>query len=123
MRISDWSSDVCSSDLLHFALGKAYGDRQQADPSFRHFAAGNALRSEELEYDPDAIARQVDQMIARLTPQFLEAHRGVGDPSPDPVFILGLPRAGSTLLEQILSSHSQVDGRSEEHTSELPPLM
>ncbi|OGS52836.1 MAG: hypothetical protein A3J40_10295 [Erythrobacter sp. RIFCSPHIGHO2_12_FULL_63_10] len=102
---------------LHFALGKAYGDRQQAEPSFHHFAAGNALRSEELEYDPDAITRQVDQMITRLTPQFLKEHAGVGDPSPDPVFILGLPRAGSTLLEQILSSHSQVEG-----TMELPDI-
>ncbi|MDZ4307658.1 tetratricopeptide repeat-containing sulfotransferase family protein [Allopontixanthobacter sp.] len=102
---------------LHFALGKAYGDLKQAEPSFCHFAAGNALRSEELEYDPDAITRQVDQMIARFTPQFLDEHRGVGDPSPDPVFILGLPRAGSTLLEQILSSHSQVEG-----TMELPDI-
>ncbi|MBA4163239.1 MAG: hypothetical protein C0510_01190 [Erythrobacter sp.] len=102
---------------LHFALGKAYGDRRQAEASFRHFAAGNALRSEELEYDPDAITRQVDGMIARFTPQFVEAHRGMGDPSPDPVFILGLPRAGSTLLEQILSSHSKVEG-----TMELPDI-
>jgi len=102
---------------LHFALGKAYGDLKQAEPSFRHFAAGNALRSEDIEYDPDAVTRQVDQMIARFTPQFLDGHRGGGDPSPDPVFILGLPRAGSTLLEQILSSHSQVEG-----TMELPDI-
>lgn len=102
---------------LHFSLGKALSDRNEAGPSFRHYAAGNALRSEELGYEPQAISDQVDRMIAVLTPQFLQDHRGMGDPSPDPVFILGLPRAGSTLLEQILSSHSQVEG-----TMELPDI-
>jgi tetratricopeptide (TPR) repeat protein len=102
---------------LHFALGKAYADRKQAEPSFRHYARGNALRSEELGYDPQAITDQVDRMIDVLTPNFLAAHDGVGDPAPDPVFILGLPRAGSTLLEQILASHSQVEG-----TMELPDI-
>ncbi|MBD3729375.1 MAG: sulfotransferase [Sphingomonadales bacterium] len=102
---------------LHFALGKAWGDRGEAAKSFAHYAAGNALRSEELEYDPQAITDQVDRMIAVLTPEFLAAHEGVGNPAPDPVFILGLPRAGSTLLEQILSSHSQVEG-----TMELPDI-
>ncbi len=102
---------------LHFALGKAWGDRHEADKSFHHYEAGNALRSEELGYEPEVISAQVDRMIEVLTPQFLAAHEGEGDPSPDPVFILGLPRAGSTLLEQILSSHSQVEG-----TMELPDI-
>ena len=102
---------------LHFALGKAYGDRGKAEPSFRHFAAGNALRKEELGHDPDAIAAQVDAAIAVLTPEFLAERRAWGDPSPDPIFILGLPRAGSTLVEQILACHSQIEG-----TMELPDL-
>lgn len=102
---------------LHFALGKAYADRKQAEPSFTHYERGNALRSEELGYDPQAITEQVDRMIAVLTPEFIAAHEGVGDPTPDPIFILGLPRAGSTLLEQILASHSQVEG-----TMELPDI-
>jgi tetratricopeptide (TPR) repeat protein len=102
---------------LHFALGKAYGDRGEAEPSFRHFAAGNALRNEELRHDPDAVAAQVDAAIAVLTPEFLAERRGWGDPSPDPIFILGLPRAGSTLIEQILSCHSQIEG-----TMELPDM-
>ncbi len=102
---------------LHFALGKAWGDRHEADKSFHHYEAGNALRSEELGYEPEVISAQVDRMIEVLTPQFLAAHEGEGDHSPDPVFILGLPRAGSTLLEQILSSHSQVEG-----TMELPDI-
>lgn len=102
---------------LHFALGKAYADRHEAEASFRHYARGNALRSEELGYEPETIAALVDRTIEVLTPEFLAAHEGVGDPSPDPIFILGLPRAGSTLLEQILASHSQVEG-----TMELPDI-
>jgi hypothetical protein len=102
---------------LHFALGKAYGDRGEAEPSFRHFAAGNALRKEELGHDPDAITTQVNQTIEVLTPEFLAARKDWGDASPDPIFILGLPRAGSTLVEQILSCHSQIEG-----TMELPDM-
>lgn len=102
---------------LHFALGKAWGDRKSPDDSFRHYAAGNDLRSRELAYDPDTTTRQVDRMIEVLTPEFLATRAGAGDPAPDPVFILGLPRAGSTLLEQILASHSAVEG-----TMELPDI-
>jgi hypothetical protein len=102
---------------LHFALGKAYGERGEAEPSFRHFVAGNALRKEELGHDPDAITKQVDSVIAVLTPEFLAEREGCGDPSPAPIFILGLPRAGSTLIEQILACHSQIEG-----TMELPDM-
>ncbi|WP_017665915.1 tetratricopeptide repeat-containing sulfotransferase family protein [Porphyrobacter sp. AAP82] len=102
---------------LHFALGKAWGDRRDAGRSFHHFAAGNALRSTDLGYRPEMTSRQVDSMIAVLTPAFLAERAGQGDPSPDPVFILGLPRAGSTLLEQILASHSAIEG-----TMELPDI-
>lgn len=102
---------------LHFALGKAWGDRNDAAASFGHYQSGNAIRGDELGYEPEVITQQVDRMIEVMTPQLLEDHKAVGDPSPDPVFILGLPRAGSTLLEQILSSHSQVEG-----TMELPDI-
>jgi Flp pilus assembly protein TadD len=102
---------------LHFALGKAYGDRGEAEPSFRHFAAGNALRKEELGHDPDAVAAQVDAVLCMLTPEFLAERRDWGNPSPEPIFILGLPRAGSTLVEQILACHSQIEG-----TMELPDM-
>jgi len=102
---------------LHFALGKAYGDRGEAEPSFRHFAAGNALRKDELGHDPDAIAAQVDAVIEVLTPEFLAARGDWGEPRPDPIFVLGLPRAGSTLIEQILGCHSRIEG-----TMELPDM-
>jgi tetratricopeptide (TPR) repeat protein len=102
---------------LHFALGKAYADRGEAEQSFRHYAAGNALRKEELGHDPASVAAQVDSVIATLTPEFLSARQGWGDPTPDPIFIVGLPRAGSTLIEQILACHTQIEG-----TMELPDI-
>jgi predicted Zn-dependent protease len=102
---------------LHFALGKAYGDAADAARSFHHYAAGNGLRKAEQDYDPDTVTAQVDSVIATLTPAFLAGREGWGDPSPDPIFILGLPRAGSTLVEQILSCHSQIEG-----TMELPDI-
>ncbi len=102
---------------LHFALGKAWGERGNAARSFDHYSKGNALRSDEMRYDPEVTSEQVDRSIAVLTPEFLAERSGSGDPSPDPIFILGLPRAGSTLLEQILASHSQVEG-----TMELPDI-
>lgn len=102
---------------LHFALGKALADRGEYEASFRHYERGNALRSQELGYDPQVVTDQVDRMIAIMTPSLLAGTAGAGDGSPDPIFILGLPRAGSTLLEQILSSHSQIEG-----TMELPDI-
>ncbi|MBA4051374.1 MAG: hypothetical protein C0472_05705, partial [Erythrobacter sp.] len=91
------AAEVSDEDAfhLHFALGKAFGDRKSAETSFRHYAAGNVMRSRELAYDPDTTTRQVDRVIEILTPEFLAERHGVGDPAPDPVFILGLPRAGS----------------------------
>ena len=110
---------VASEDRFHldFALGKALEDRGQADGAFAHYAAGNALRRTLLAHDADDTTRLVDRLIAMATPEFLAARAGQGCPAPDPVFIIGMPRAGSTLIEQILSSHSQVEG-----TSELPDI-
>jgi len=102
---------------LHFALGKALEDRGEAQGSFAHYARGNRLRRDQLEHDPEAVSAQVDAVIATFTPAFVAAREGAGHPAPDPIFILGLPRAGSTLIEQILASHSQVEG-----TMELPDI-
>lgn len=113
------SPDLAEEDRFHldFALGKALEDRGQADPAFAHYAAGNALRRTQIDYDPKQISGQVDRSIALFTPEFLAARAGQGCDAPDPVFIVGMPRAGSTLVEQILSSHSQVEG-----TMELPDI-
>lgn len=102
---------------LHFALGKATEERSDFDAAFEHYKQGNALRSVELEHDPDAVTKQVDKVIRHFTPEFLQRHAGQGCTVPDPIFIVGMPRSGSTLIEQILSSHSMVEG-----TMELPDI-
>lgn len=102
---------------LHFALGKAYDDAGQHEPAFRHYVAGNAIRSAQLGYRATETSAAVDAIIAACTPDFFAARAGAGHPAPDPIFILGMPRAGSTLIEQILSCHSAIEG-----TMELPDI-
>lgn len=102
---------------LHFALGRAFEERKEAAASFRHYDLGNRQRSELIDYDPADTSRHVDAAAELFTPEFLAARSDGGAPDPDPIFILGMPRAGSTLVEQILSSHSQVEG-----TMELPDI-
>ena len=102
---------------LDFALGKAFEDLRQADRAFAHYDAGNALRHSKQAYDADETTAFVDRAIAATTPDLLAARAGSGAPARDPIFVLGMPRAGSTLIEQILASHSLVEG-----TSELPDI-
>jgi tetratricopeptide (TPR) repeat protein len=103
---------------VEFALGKALEDAGDYATSFAHYSAGNALRRKQLPYD----ARQGTQRRRRAqaihTEDFFRERAGSGDPDPAPVFIVGMPRAGSTLVEQILSSHPQVEA-----TMELPDLI
>ena len=110
---------IASDDRFHldFALGKALEDRGEAALAFAHYAAGNALRREGLHYDADETSRFVDRLIALATPEFFTSRDGLGCDASDPIFIIGMPRAGSTLIEQILASHTQVEG-----TTELPDI-
>ena len=112
-------SDARADDRLHlhFALGKAYDDAAEHEPAFHHYAAGNAIRSAQLGYRAAETSAAVDAIIAACTPEFFASRAGAGDPAPDPIFILGMPRAGSTLIEQILASHSAIEG-----TMELPDI-
>jgi len=112
-------SAIAEEDRFHldFALGKALEDRGDADRAFAHYAAGNALRRQSLRYDADETEAFVDRLIALATPEFFAARAGQGHDAPDPIFVLGMPRAGSTLVEQILSSHSAIEG-----TTELPDI-
>ena len=113
------SGDVAVEDRFHldFALGKALEDRGEVDDSFAHYAAANALRRKQLGYDANEIEQLVDQLIALATPEFFARRAGQGCDANDPIFVLGMPRAGSTLVEQILSSHSLIEG-----TTELPDI-
>lgn len=98
---------------LHFALGKAYEDRGDAERAFRHYEQGNRLRQQSVTYDPETIGQWVERNIALLTPAFFVDRQGGGCLSPDPIFILGMQRSGSTLVEQILDSHPKVEGTAE----------
>jgi tetratricopeptide (TPR) repeat protein len=113
------ASDLDDEDRFHldFALGKALEDRADYAASFAHYAAGNALRREGLDYDAADTSAAVDAACALFTQRFFAGRAGQGCPERDAIFVVGLPRSGSTLIEQILSSHSMVEG-----TMELPDV-
>ena len=109
--------DLKDDDRFHieFALGKAFHDLERAAEAFRHYAQGNALRRKYHPYNVDRLSQLVDRLTKQFTAEILS--RPGGSRAPDPIFVVGMPRAGSTLVEQILSSHSLVEG-----TSELPDI-
>jgi tetratricopeptide (TPR) repeat protein len=123
MRAEEASGAVGLADRYHlcFALGKALEDRGEYAESFRYYARGNAFKKSESRYQAAYIERNTRLQIAVCTREFFAARRGVGCDRPDPIFIVGLPRAGSTLLEQILASHSQVEGTME--LADIPRLV
>jgi tetratricopeptide (TPR) repeat protein len=102
-------------DRLHFdfALGKALEDRKEYEESFRRYAQGAELRHRLHDYRPEESAVYVRRCKALFTADFFASRAGAGNPAADPIFIVGMPRSGSTLLEQILSSHSLVEGTME----------
>jgi tetratricopeptide (TPR) repeat protein len=112
-------SDISDEDRwhLHFALGKALEDHEEFAASFAHYEKGNALRRAVLDYQADDVTAHKQLMQSVLTAAFFRQRAEGGCEAPDPIFIVGLPRAGSTLVEQILSSHSAVEG-----TMELPDI-
>ena len=115
------SDNVSSTNKihLHFALGKAYEDLADYAKSFHHYALGNELQRSKLTYSSENHQGFVEHQIEHFSPQLLSSIRGRGKPQgcqdKAPIFIVGLPRAGSTLIEQILASHSLVDGTMELH--------
>jgi tetratricopeptide (TPR) repeat protein len=111
--------DVPASSRVHleFALATALEQSGEYADSFEHFRKGNELRRSHIKYNADAVHNDVIKLETYFTPDFFEARRGSGSDAADPIFIVGMPRAGSTLVEQILASHSQVEG-----TAELPDL-
>ena len=103
---------------FHFTLGKALEDESDFEESFEHYAEGNRLRRLEIRYDADEYRERLGRSHVLFTWDFLHERAHAGCPAPDPIFIVGLPRSGSTLLEQILASHSLVEG-----TMELPDII
>lgn len=103
---------------LHLALGRALENAKQWGDAFQHYATGNKMHRQSIDYDPDQLTDFVRQSIEVVRPALFEQASGEGFPSSDPIFIVGMPRSGSTLVEQILASHPMVEG-----TMELPEML
>ena len=101
-----------------FALGKAFEDRRDYGAAFENYELGNTLKRRQTRYTTEQMQAEFEAQKRYCTPELISAQSGKGDKAADPIFIVGLPRAGSTLIEQILASHSQVDG-----TLELPNIL
>lgn len=114
------ANGVSAQDRIHlcFALGKAYEDRGEPETSFKYYARGNDTKSRILSYDAGQMDEAFEAQKTTFTRALFERRAGLGHMAADPIFIVGMPRAGSTLLEQILASHSRVDG-----TLELPNIL
>ena len=119
MRAQEAAPTTALVDRYHlcFALGKALEDRAEYAEAFLFYERGNALKKSEIRYRPAPIERNARLQAMLCTREFFAARHGAGCASAEPIFIVGLPRSGSTLLEQILASHSQVQG-----TMELPEI-
>lgn len=117
LQAADTTSTV---DRIHFcfAMGKCLEDRQQYGESFEYYERGNRLKNQGNGYPSETLNKRFHSHIEVCTPRLFAEKGGMGYDDPAPIFIVGLPRAGSTLLEQILASHSQVDG-----TMELPNIL
>jgi tetratricopeptide (TPR) repeat protein len=112
-------NDLRDEDRLHFefSLAKALEDAGAYEESFVHYSKGNAIRRLQHPFSAEDNALYVSRSKRQYSAEFFAARKSAGAQSADPIFIIGLPRAGSTLLEQILASHSLVEG-----TMELPVL-
>jgi tetratricopeptide (TPR) repeat protein len=123
MRAEESSSGTPLVDRYHlcFALGKALEDQGRFEESFRYYERGNAFKRSESRYRPEIIEHNTRLQIEVCRAELFSRHEGAGVQNPDPIFIVGLPRAGSTLLEQILASHSRVEGTQE--LADIPRLV
>ena len=119
MQAAEQSADLAHIDRVYlcFALGKAFEDRGDFDRSFACYARGNSLKKAQSRYSAEQMSADLRAQREVCTRELFERHTG-GHDAPDPIFVVGLPRAGSTLIEQILSSHSLIDG-----TLELPNIL
>jgi tetratricopeptide (TPR) repeat protein len=117
MQAQQKNKDLALTDKvqLHFATGKAFEDRKDYDQAFNAYQQGNELQHANSGFDINKIEQQVAEQIKHCTYELFKIRGKLGLNTPDPIFIVGLPRAGSTLLEQIMASHSQVDGTMELH--------
>jgi tetratricopeptide (TPR) repeat protein len=120
MKLQIRGSDITQNDRVQFefALGKAAEDAHDYALSFQHYNQGNSLYRESTRYDADGNSARIERLKCKFTSEFLKDRIGSGHDTAAPIFIVGMPRSGSTLLEQILASHSLVEG-----TTELPDII
>ena len=120
MKLQIRGSEITQNDRVQFefALGKAAEDAHDYALSFQHYKQGNSLYRESTRYDADGNSARTERLKRKFTAQFLKDRIGSGHDTAAPIFIVGMPRSGSTLLEQILASHSLVEG-----TTELPDII
>jgi len=120
MRAAESQSGLSHQNhiFLCFALAKALEDKEEYEAAFEFYERGNALKTLQTRYKPEIMTNELQAQMKHCTADLFQTHKTRGHQASDPIFILGLPRAGSTLLEQILASHSQVDG-----TQELPNIL
>jgi tetratricopeptide (TPR) repeat protein len=123
MRAAEVAAGTSDADRVHlcFALGKALEDAGQYRQSFEYYARGNALKRAVSRYRPEIVELNTRLQIEVCTRALFARHRENGAPAPDPIFIVGLPRSGSTLIEQILASHSAVEGTHE--LADIPSIV
>ena len=98
---------------LHFSLGRAFDNQGDYESAFFHYAEGSGIRRREAPHDPDKVHANVKNAIKVFTADFFDERRDAGCLAPDPIFIVSMPRSGSTLVEQILSSHPSIEGTEE----------
>ncbi len=115
MRAAEAGGQVALADRYHlcFALGKALEDRREYASSFEYYARGNALKHSESRYRPEVLELNTRRQREFCTQELFARATGAGATGADPIFVVGLPRSGSTLIEQILASHSAVEGTHE----------
>jgi tetratricopeptide (TPR) repeat protein len=117
-RLTNDQGERSKAAPLYFALGKAFEQRERYAEAFAYYARGNALRRLDAPFDIEHFERRTARIRAFFDEEFFANRAGCGDPSTAPIFIVGLPRSGSTLVEQVLASHSCVEG-----TMELPNII
>jgi tetratricopeptide (TPR) repeat protein len=115
MKLKDRADSIPPRDraALHFTIGKAFLDQGDADNGFHHFDLGNRTKRSMISYDPATFEKHVDGIISLFTADVVAKHAGKGVPERRPIFIVGMPRSGSTLTDQILSSHPAVQSAGE----------